>query len=479
MSTDLVAHSGGFDVAVIEPLSSLSDRIARTDFVPAALRGKPEAVLAAMLTGEELGIKPMTSLQKIHVIEGRPGLASELMRALILQHGHEIWIEEKSTTRVTVAGCRKGSERVSRVTWTADDVKRAGLDGRPNHKKYPRAMLTARATAELARDIFPDVIGGLYALEELQDGFGFGEDDDPIGINPDTLEVEEQKPQGHVRSASKRAPEPAKTSKRKPAGSTTGPTGGRSTAEKERPPMPPIGNVQAPPTPQPEPTPDTDDEVIDAEIVEDDEVVDLTDAPLEPKDRDDKPYKGVDGVKAAPEAEPEVEPFPEPTAEEAEAERQKNAEAMAKLTGSFPGATVEDDETGEIADEMSCARLRKLIDQLDEEQKGPHALQRAWKDAGLGSIKQGAVKLTMKQVDQAERLINSQIVKQKGVHDARRKHVNALLQEIDVKSDDARHELISTATGGETNSSGSLLGRHVKQINDYVDAIKAEESGQQ
>lgn len=74
MSTDLVAHSSGFDVAVIEPLSSLSDRIARTDFVPASLRGKPEAVLAAMLTGEELGIKPMTSLQKIHVIEADRGL---------------------------------------------------------------------------------------------------------------------------------------------------------------------------------------------------------------------------------------------------------------------------------------------------------------------------------------------------------------------------------------------------------------------
>lgn len=177
-------------------------------------------------------------------------------------------------------------------------------------------------------------------------------------------------------------------------------------------------------------------------------------------------------------AAPDVDSFPEETTEEAAASKKSNEEAMAKITGSFPGATVENEETGEVADEMSCARLRKMIDDLDEEQKGPHALQRAWKDARLGSIKQGAIKMTTAQVPQAEKLIQSQLTKQKDVYEARRKHVIALLAEIDVKSDEARHELISTATGGATASSKALLGRSVKQINDYVDAIKAEEAGE-
>jgi hypothetical protein len=172
MTTDLVRYdSPGSSIELAGSAWPLAERIARTEFVPAALRGKPEAVLACILTGHELGIGAMQSLAKIHVIEGRPAMAAELMRAVILQHGHEFWIEETSNTRVTVGGMRAGSTRESRVTWTLDDAKRAGLESRQNWRKFPRAMLLARATAELARAMFADVLAGIsYTVEELSDG---------------------------------------------------------------------------------------------------------------------------------------------------------------------------------------------------------------------------------------------------------------------------------------------------------------------
>jgi hypothetical protein len=156
-------------VEAMERGNELAERIANTDFVPKALRGNPPAILAAVLYGHEIGLEPMQSLSTIHVIEGRPTLSAEAMRSLILREGHELVIEEATPSRATVAGKRAGDSRTSRVTWTLDDAKRARIAGRPNWQAYPRQMLVARATAELARQLFADVIRGYAATEELAD----------------------------------------------------------------------------------------------------------------------------------------------------------------------------------------------------------------------------------------------------------------------------------------------------------------------
>lgn len=162
------------ELAVVRPLSpaevnwKTAQKIANTPFVPSAFRGKPEAVFAAILYGEELGIGPMQSLNSIHVIEGKPGMSPELMRGLVARAGHRIDVKEASAERVTLWGKRTDNESEATVTWTMDDARLAGLAGRGAWKTYPRAMLLARATSELCRMIFADVVAGLsYTQEEL------------------------------------------------------------------------------------------------------------------------------------------------------------------------------------------------------------------------------------------------------------------------------------------------------------------------
>jgi hypothetical protein len=156
-------------LVLLAEVGQLAHAIANTDFVPKAMRGNEAAIAASILYGDEVGLSPMQALAKIAVIDGKPSLAAEAQRALILAAGHNIWLEEQTTTKVTIAGKRHDQDQIQRVTWTMDDARRAKLDGKPNWRTYPRQMLIARASAELARSMFADVIGGLAAIEELED----------------------------------------------------------------------------------------------------------------------------------------------------------------------------------------------------------------------------------------------------------------------------------------------------------------------
>lgn len=157
-------------LAMAEPVARLAESIANTDFVPQALRGKPAAITAAILFGRELGLGPMQSLQSIDMIDGRPAVSAERARAFALAAGHEIYVEESTTARCIVRGRRANSREFVTITWTIDDAKRAGLDGRKNWRMHPRRMLQARATAELCHLMFADAIGGMpFMVEELLD----------------------------------------------------------------------------------------------------------------------------------------------------------------------------------------------------------------------------------------------------------------------------------------------------------------------
>lgn len=148
---------------------SLADQISKSAMIPASYRGKPVDAAIAMMYGAEAGIGPMTALQRIVVINGRPTFDAQGMTALIRRAGHSV-TGDISNTGASVTGKRGDTGDVMTATFTLDDAKAAGLV-KPNSPwtKFTEDMLWSRAVSRLGRRLFPDVLLGLsYVPDEMQ-----------------------------------------------------------------------------------------------------------------------------------------------------------------------------------------------------------------------------------------------------------------------------------------------------------------------
>lgn len=153
----------------IDETTALAERLSQSSLLPTAMRGKMPDVLVTIMAGAEMGLPPMASLRAFHVIEGRPVLSADGMVAIVLGSGKAKYFErvEESDTSVTYETCRVGTDKPRRCTWTIQMAKNAALHLKDNWRAYPRAMLASRAKAELARDVFSDVLMGCYTDDEI------------------------------------------------------------------------------------------------------------------------------------------------------------------------------------------------------------------------------------------------------------------------------------------------------------------------
>ena len=157
-------------VTALGPIGDLAGKISATTFVPDYYRNKPAEIASCILTGRELGLGPMASLQHIVSIKGKPTMSAQLMRQLALRAGHEIVVETSTDKTAKVKGRRAGSEHWTTIQFTEADAQRAGLLGGGSWQKYPADMLMNRATARLCRTIFADALGGVtYTPDEVSD----------------------------------------------------------------------------------------------------------------------------------------------------------------------------------------------------------------------------------------------------------------------------------------------------------------------
>jgi len=150
-------------------MERIANAIASSTLIASPLRNNPTDVLLVLLAAHDLGIPSTQALAKLHVVDGKLAMSAEMMVALVLRDGHELWADDANDHEHQIAyGRRKGSAEVTRSEFTIADARTAGLADRTTWKKYPRSMLWARAVSTLCRQAFPDSVAGVsYTPDEL------------------------------------------------------------------------------------------------------------------------------------------------------------------------------------------------------------------------------------------------------------------------------------------------------------------------
>lgn len=172
--------------------------LCKSRMVPKAF-DTPEKVLAGLQFAYELGLKPMTALRQIMVLNGTPALFGDLPLSLVRQSGklrkiREYWYDKNGKELPPMAKpdelfgayCEvhrwTEEDPVVRV-FTLDDAEKARLLGKEGPwKQYPKRMLQCRARAWALKDAFPDVLSGA-AIAEYDDGQASEASEGPSGVD--------------------------------------------------------------------------------------------------------------------------------------------------------------------------------------------------------------------------------------------------------------------------------------------------------
>ncbi len=203
----------------LEQAYRMATAIGQSGLAPKSFQS-PQAIMVAIMSGLEVGFKPLQALQSIAVVNGKTTIYGDGAIALVRGSGLcayvKEWIDGEGDGRV--AHCetlRVGEQDPVVRQFSVENAKQAGLWGKQGPwSQYPDRMLQMRARSFCLRDAYADVLSGLGIFEEVRD---YGSDG-----------------QGSATQAA-RAPTPIDT------GPSPSPTPAIQAAEKPATPPPPPG----------------------------------------------------------------------------------------------------------------------------------------------------------------------------------------------------------------------------------------------
>lgn len=168
------------NVAKFEQVQRVAAMLAKSDFVPAAFKGKVGNCMIALDIADRLRMYPLMVMQSLYVVHGRPAFEGKFYAALVnnsRRYKDPLEYEWKGTEGKNDWGCRAWAIRRStekKVTGPWIDWKMVVAEGwskKPGSKwlTMPTIMFPYRAAAFFVKTNDPDLAMGMQSLEELED----------------------------------------------------------------------------------------------------------------------------------------------------------------------------------------------------------------------------------------------------------------------------------------------------------------------
>ncbi len=164
--------------------------------------------LTLMLMAQAKGRNPVLVVEDYHFFEGKASPKADAVLTWHLASGGDVeWVTNSpEVVEAIFTGPNRGeglARVVSRVKWTIEDARKAGLAGKKNWANHPEDMLTARVIGRGVKRVNPGCLRGERLAEERMD-----EPDDALPQAEAGVEVES--PRGPtIPRASEMAAQPA------------------------------------------------------------------------------------------------------------------------------------------------------------------------------------------------------------------------------------------------------------------------------
>jgi hypothetical protein len=137
--------------------------------------------------GRELGLNPITAMNEVHVIQGKPDLGAGALSMLVKDSSrYDYEVVELTNEKCVIRFDDLVRNRSNKSEFTIKDAETAELTSNKTYKRYPRNMLFARAMSNGVGWFCPDVTRGKFYIEgEIAESLAVDEtDENDVYVSP-------------------------------------------------------------------------------------------------------------------------------------------------------------------------------------------------------------------------------------------------------------------------------------------------------